>query len=105
MLRAALRLEVPLDHVDVLDAHAPRVTVAHDLEDLAGLALVFFAASDDLDGVTLLDAVLHKTSGASDTIFMNFLARSSRATGPKMRVPIGSLSLLINTAPLLSKRM
>src|SRR2546426_5633724 len=29
------------------------------------------------------------TSGARDTIFMKFLSRSSRATGPKMRVPIG----------------
>ena len=38
-------------------------------------------------------------------IFMNFFARSSRATGPKMRVPIGSLSLLMSTAELASKRM
>ncbi len=30
------------------------------------------------------------TSGASETIFIKFLARSSRVTGPKMRVPIGS---------------
>ncbi len=30
-------------------------------------------------------------------IFMNFFQRSSRATGPKIRVPIGSPSLLINT--------
>ena len=36
---------------------------------------------------------------------MNFLARSSRATGPKMRVPIGSLSLLSSTAELSSNRM
>jgi hypothetical protein len=38
-------------------------------------------------------------------IFMNFLARSSRATGPKMRVPIGSFSLVMSTAELPSKRM
>ena len=38
-------------------------------------------------------------------IFMNFLSRSSRATGPNTRVPIGSLSLLIRTAALLSNRM
>ena len=31
-------------------------------------------------------------------IFMNFLARSSRATGPKMRVPIGSFCALMRTA-------
>ena len=30
------------------------------------------------------------TSGASEIIFMNFFALSSRATGPKIRVPIGS---------------
>ena len=29
------------------------------------------------------------TSGASETIFMKFFSRSSRATGPKMRVPRG----------------
>jgi len=33
-------------------------------------------------------------------IFMKRLARSSRATGPKMRVPIGSFSLLMRTADL-----
>ena len=38
-------------------------------------------------------------------IFMNRLARSSRVTGPKMRVPIGSPCLLISTAAFLSKRM
>jgi hypothetical protein len=32
----------------------------------------------------------HSTSGASEMIFMWFLARSSRGTGPKIRVPIGS---------------
>ena len=36
---------------------------------------------------------------------MNFLARSSRVTGPEMRVPIGSFCLLISTAALRSKRM
>ncbi len=38
-------------------------------------------------------------------IFMNLRARSSRATGPKMRVPMGSLSLLMRTAEFPSKRM
>ena len=36
---------------------------------------------------------------------MNCTVRSSRVTGPKMRVPIGSPCLLISTAALLSKRM
>ena len=47
----------------------------------------------------------YKTSGANEIIFTNFLARSSLATGPKIRVPTGSLSGLIKTAELSSKRM
>ena len=38
----------------------------------------------------------HSTSGASETIFMNLRARSSRATGPKTRVPIGSLICVVD---------
>src|SRR6476660_332131 len=38
-------------------------------------------------------------------IFMCFLALSSRTTGPKMRVPIGSALLLTSTAAFESKRM
>ena len=38
-------------------------------------------------------------------IFMWFFARSSRGTGPKMRVPIGSDDLFTITAAFLSKRM
>jgi hypothetical protein len=37
------------------------------------------------------------TSGASDTIFMYRRSRSSRATGPKMRVAF-ALLLMITTA-------
>src|SRR5580658_4548956 len=45
------------------------------------------------------------TSGASETIFRNFLSRSSRATGPKTRVPTGSPTSLMSTAAFESKRM
>ena len=38
-------------------------------------------------------------------ILMNFFSRSSRATGPKTRVPTGSPSGEIRTAALSSKRM
>src|SRR5215212_9471682 len=38
-------------------------------------------------------------------IFMWFLARNSRGTGPKMRVPIGSFWALMSTAAFLSKRI
>ena len=44
----------------------------------------------------------YSTSGASETIFMNRSVRSSRVTGPKMRVPIGSSLLLSSTAALVS---
>ena len=36
---------------------------------------------------------------------MNFFSRSSRATGPKTRVPIGSPSFEMSTAALSSNRM
>ena len=47
----------------------------------------------------------HSTSGASETIRMNFLSRSSRPTGPKMRVPRGCCWSLMITQALSSKRM
>ncbi len=99
---AAALLQVPLHDLDLLDADA--ALLVEDLEHLAGLALVL--AADDDDVVALANARgHHSTSGASEMIFMNFLARSSRATGPKMRVPIGSRSLLMSTALFSSKRM
>jgi hypothetical protein len=45
------------------------------------------------------------TSGASETMRMNLRSRSSRPTGPKMRVPRGVRSSLISTAAFSSKRM
>src|SRR5258708_29737593 len=42
------------------------------------------------------------TSGASEMIFMNLRSRSSRATGPKTRVPTGSRASLMRTAALSS---
>src|SRR5918993_1586189 len=45
------------------------------------------------------------TSGASEIIFMNRRSRSSRATGPNTRVPIGSLLSFTRTAALRSNRM
>jgi hypothetical protein len=46
---------------------------------------------------------LQITSGASEMMRMNFLSRSSRPTGPKMRVPRGSPSPLRMTAAFSSK--
>ena len=48
----------------------------------------------------------YKTSGAKETIFANPFSRSSRATGPKIRVPRGStLSLFTKTTAFSSNRM
>ena len=52
-----------------------------------------------------LAALAHTTSGASDTIFMKLRSRSSRATGPKMRVPRGFWASERTTAAFSSKRM
>src|SRR6476659_2988556 len=75
-------------------------------DDLTRLALVL--AGQDDHRVALADLCGshgYSTSGARLMIFMCFLARSSRTTGPKMRVPIGSSFLLTSTAALLSKRI
>src|SRR5689334_3760625 len=95
-------LLMPLDHIDARDERA--VFGRHDFHDFALLALV--AACRDDDAIALLDLGRHhSTSGASEMIFIWFLARSSRVTGPKMRVPIGSPWGLINTAALPSNRI
>ena len=73
-----------------IDAGDDRAALGrHHLANLAPLALV--APGGDDDPVALLDlGGHHSTSGASEMIFTWFLARSSRGTGPKMRVPTGS---------------
>src|SRR6202041_350089 len=102
---ALLRLGLLLVTLDEVDAPDQRLAVGRtDLEHLTGAALVAAVQHDDL--VTLPDLGSHHSpSGASEMIFMWFLARSSRGTGPKMRVPTGSDWLLISTAALRSKRM
>src|SRR5258707_14366242 len=86
VLRLGLLL-VALDEIDPADQRP--VLVGTHLEHLAGAALVAAVQHDNL--VTLPDlGSHHSTSGASEMIFMWFLARSSRGTGPKMRVPTGS---------------
>src|SRR5690606_41054859 len=91
------------DQVDDLDHHA--VLSRQRSDDAALGALVL--AGDDRDQVTLLDVVLrhYSTSGASEMMRMNFLSRSSRPTGPKIRVPRGSPLSLMITAAFSSNRM
>src|SRR3954462_2274436 len=92
-----------LDQPHAFDQH-PLLARDH-LEHLPGRTSK--VPRDDLDVVAFsdmqLDAV-HNTSGASETIFMKLRSRSSRATGPKIRVPRGFKSLSITTIALLSKR-
>src|SRR5262249_36626524 len=48
--------------------------------------------------LTFIFVDIQSTSGARETIFMKFLSRSSRATGPKIRVPRGLFALSMITA-------
>src|ERR1700678_4491986 len=102
---ALLRLGLLLVALHEIDPAHQRLAVGGvHLEHFAGTALVAAVEHDDL--VTLPDlGILHSTSDQSEMIFMWFLARSSRGTGPKIRVPTGSDWLLISTAALRSKRM
>src|SRR5208283_5601510 len=101
-----------LDHHGVLHQYPPGGPV--DAQNASGHP--FVAAGDYLHGVFLPQVDAHRlhfflcnchqiTSGASETIFMNFFSRSSLATGPNTRVPTGSPTSLISTAALLSNRM
>ena len=76
-----------------------------DAHDLALLAPVLAGEHTDAVALLDLDACHHSTSGASETMRMNFLSRSSRPTGPKMRVPRGCCWSLMSTAAFSSKRM
>ena len=62
-------------------------------------------AARDHDHVIVLLDLHHSTSGASEMIRMNRFSRSSRPTGPKMRVPRGSPPSRISTAAFSSNRM
>src|ERR1043166_7693156 len=92
------------DHADAFDDDA--LFIAEHADDLAAFAA--FGAGDHHDFVALFHVKsahnLQTTSGAREMIFMNFLSRSSRATGPKMRVPRGLFSLSMMTMALVSKR-
>src|SRR3954447_12123730 len=94
------RALVALDDVDALDEDA--VALGLGAQDLAGLALVLARDHDDL--VVTTDPH-QSTSGASEMIFMKPPSRSSRATGPKMRVPRGLLAASMITAAFSSKAM
>ena len=86
--------------------HAPGPRRAATRTTRPSLAAVL--ARDHLDLVVLLDVDAghgYSTSGASEMIFMNRFSRSSRATGPKMRVPRGFRWSLMSTTALSSNLM
>jgi len=99
---------MPFDKIDFFDNHS--VFFGKYLKNFSGLPLLL--ARDYLNNVILPNVkafIFHliplrllpgsyKTSGAREMIFINFLARNSRATGPNIRVPTGSFCGLINTA-------
>src|SRR3982751_1973997 len=91
--------------VDVDSRHDHLAVLRHRLDDLTGAAFVLAGQHHDL--VALLDLARghYSTSGARLMIFMCLRARSSRTTGPKIRVPIGSSFLFTSTAALESKRI
>src|SRR6202043_1108686 len=88
---------VPVQALDV-DAILVRIDAGH----LARLAAVLAANHDHH---VLTTDLHHSTSGASETIFMKLRSRSSRATGPKMRVPRGLFESSMITAAFSSKAM
>src|SRR3954452_16748627 len=95
---------VALDEVEALDVD-PGPPGLH-AQDPALLATVLAADDDDLVVTTDLGSHgSYSTSGASETIFMKLRSRSSRATGPKMRVPRGLFCASMSTAAFSSKAM
>src|SRR5690349_10421428 len=105
---AALRTRLRRLGVTGMDVDAGNQHLAvlrHHPGDLAVAALVLAGQDDDLVALLDLRSGHYRTSGARLMIFICFLARSSRTTGPKIRVPIGSWLLFTSTAAFESKRM
>ena len=101
-----LRLRHHLEHLPALAAVVPG-NYFHDVV-LRDLHLLFLDRRGTVARrhlVRALECRSYRTSGARATIFMNFFSLSSLATGPKIRVPIGSFCGLTKTAALSSKRM
>ena len=94
--------QVPVHAVDALDEDLSGAGV-HP-QHLAGLALVVTGDDDHRIAFSHVPCHSQTTSAASETIFMKFFSRNSRATAPKMRVPRGLPSLSIITAAERSKR-
>src|SRR6266436_619777 len=103
LLRRTLML---FDHVEVLDEHATLVLEhAQDLAALPALLARHHHHRVTLPHVRVCHDGPQMTSGAREMILVNCRSRSSRATGPKIRVPTGLSSVFTRTTALRSKRM
>ena len=58
-----------------------------------------------VDGINMVTKHNYNTSGANDTIFINLRSLNSLATGPKIRVALGSSVAVKRTQELSSNRM
>src|SRR5919108_3505199 len=97
---AGERALMALDHVQPL--HVDPLPLRVGADHPAGLALVLAGDHDHL----VVPADPHQsTSGASETMRMKPPSRSSRATGPKMRVPRGAFWASMITAAFSSNAM
>src|SRR6266478_2741296 len=103
LLRRTLML---FDHVEVLDEHATLVLEhAQDLAALPALLARHHHHRVTLPHVRVCHDGPQMTSGAREMILVNCRSRSSRATGPNIRVPTGLSSVFTRTTALRSKRM
>ena len=69
--------------------HKGSIIFAEDFHNFTNFALIFAGQYHNFIALFYFSGH-HNTSGASEIIFINCLARNSRVTGPKIRVPIGS---------------
>src|SRR5262249_1670519 len=93
--------QVPLDQIHTADDDP--LVLDQNSANLAGLTA--FPPSDYQNCIASTNLHGYSTSGASETIFMKLRSRNSRATGPKMRVPLGLFLSVKMTAAFSSKRI
>lgn len=92
--------DMPLDNVDPF--YLKRIVLRKNVLYLTPFPFVL--TCDDLDRILSLEPH-YSTSGARETMRMKALSLSSRATGPKMRVPRGFKLSVSTTAAFSSKRI
>src|SRR5437764_4007158 len=93
----------PLGRID--PQHLPLLAAVLPRQHDDGVVLLHVRFEERVLFLAVRSSVHQMTSGANEMIFMNLRSRSSRATGPKTRVPTGSLASLISTAALSSNLM